>query len=250
MRAVAIIQARMGSTRLPGKVLRVLGNATVLAHVVRRARRASNIDAVVIATTELPQDDAIVEAGPALGASVFRGSEDDVLSRYYFAAKRAAADAIVRITSDCPLLDADVLQAMVARFLGTHRGGVPLDYLSNTLTRTYPRGLDVEVFTFAALERAHREASDAAEREHVTPYIYRNPGLFRIEQHKYAVDASRHRWTLDTEDDWRLLQRIFTRLGEQRDDFTTREILALLAQEPGLATINSHVAQKEAGHPS
>jgi len=240
----------MGSTRLPGKVLRVLGNATVLAHVVRRAQRASSIDAVVVATTELPQDEAIVEAGLALGVSVFRGSEDDVLSRYYLAAKRAGADVIVRITSDCPLLDADVLQAMVARFLAMHRRGTRVDYLSNTLTRTYPRGLDVEVFTFAALERAHREASDAAEREHVTPYIYRNPGIFKIERHTNAVDASRYRWTLDTEDDWQLLQRIFARLGGHRDDFTTREVFDLLAREPELAAINSHVAQKEAGHPS
>jgi spore coat polysaccharide biosynthesis protein SpsF len=240
----------MGSTRLPGKVLRVLGNATVLAHVVRRAQRASSIDEVVIATTELPQDDAIAEAGVALGASVFRGSEDDVLSRYYLAAKRAGADVIVRITSDCPLLDADVLQAMVIRFLAMHRSGTRIDYLSNTLTRTYPRGLDVEVFTFAALERANREAGAAADREHVTPYVYRNSGIFRIEQHTNAVDASRYRWTLDTEDDWRLLERIFARLGGQRDDFTTREVFELLVQEPGLAAINFHVVQKEAGRPS
>lgn len=247
MKTVAIIQARMGSTRLPGKVLRVLGNATVLAHVVRRSRRAAAVDEVVIATSESPLDDAIVDAGLRLGASVFRGSEDDVLSRYYLAAQRAGARVVVRITSDCPLLDPDVLQAMVARFLAMHRGGTPVDYLSNTLARTFPRGLDVEVFTFAALERAHREAGDAAEREHVTPYIYRNPGIFRIEQHRNAVDHSRYRWTLDTEDDWRLLQRIFARLGGRGDGFTTREVLELLAQEPGLAAINSHVAQKEAG---
>lgn len=240
----------MGSTRLPGKVLRVLGNATVLAHVVRRAQRASSIDGVVIATTELPQDDAIVEAGLPLGVSVFRGSEDDVLSRYYLAAKRAGADVIVRITSDCPLLDSDVLQVMVARFQVLHRSGTPVDYLSNTLTRTFPRGLDVEIFTFAALERANREASDTAEREHVTPYIWRNAGTFRIEQHRNAVDASRYRWTLDTEDDWQLLQRIFARLGGHRDYFTTREVFELLAQDPALAAINSHVAQKEAGHNS
>lgn len=250
MKAVAIIQARMGSTRLPGKVLRILGNATVLAHVVRRTQRASSVDAVVIATTESPHDDVIVAASLALGVGVFRGSEDDVLSRYYHAAQQAGADVIARITSDCPLLDADVLQAMVARFQATQRGGARVDYLSNTLTRTFPRGLDVEVFTFAALERADREARDAAEREHVTPYIWRNPATFRIEQYKNAVDASRYRWTLDTEDDWRLLQRIFARLGGRHDDFTTQEVLELLAREPELAAINSHVVQKEAGHKS
>lgn len=250
MKTVAIVQARMGSTRLPGKVLRVLGNATVLAHVVRRVQRASGIDEVVIATTELPQDDAIVEAGRALGVSVFRGSVDDVLSRYYLAAKQAGADVIVRITSDCPLLDPDLLQAMIARFQAMQRSGIRVDYLSNTLTRTFPRGLDVEVFTFAALERAGREARDAAEREHVTPYIWRNPQAFKIEQHKSAVDASRNRWTLDTEDDWQLLQRIFARLGGCRDYFTTREVFELLVKEPELAAINSHVAQKDAGHES
>ncbi len=248
MKVVAIIQARMGSTRLPGKVLRVLGSATVLEHVIHRVRRAPNIDDVVVATTESPNDVAIVEEARRLGVNVFCGSEVDVLSRYYFAAKQVNADVVLRVTSDCPLLDPEVMRAMVDKFQTLQRDYESVDYLSNTLTRTYPRGLDVEVFTFEALERAYREATSPAEREHVTPYLYRYPEKFRIGQYLSDVDHSRYRWTLDTEDDWQLLKQIFDRLGKGSANFSTGEVMELLVKEPQLAKVNTHVAQKTVGH--
>jgi spore coat polysaccharide biosynthesis protein SpsF len=248
VKVVAIIQARMGSTRLPGKVLRVLGGATVLAHVVRRAQRASNVDAIVVATTSEPRDDAIVKEAERLGVGVYRGSENDVLSRYRHAAEQAGADVVVRVTADCPLLDAEVLQAMVARFLEQRRRGARVDYLSNTLERSFPRGLDVEVFTYDALARADAEARDAAEREHVTPHIYLHPAAYAIEQQRSPIDHSRLRWTLDTEEDWNLLQEIFARLNGNRDYFATSEILELIEKDPHLSELNAHVPQKSV-HP-
>ena len=248
MKVVAIIQARMGSTRLPGKVLRMLGNATVLAHVVRRVQAAANVDAVIVATTESPKDDSIADAAMRLGASVFRGSEEDVLSRYYFAGKEVSADVVVRVTSDCPLLDPEVLRAMVDKFLALKSEGATIDYLSNTLVRTYPRGLDVEVFTFEALEFAHENARTPAEREHVTPYIHHHSEKFGIHQHRSKVDLSHYRWTLDTEDDFRLLKQVFDRLSGRQPYFATNDVLELIAKEPELSEVNAHVAQKTIGH--
>jgi len=248
MKVVAIIQARMGSTRLPGKVLRVLGGSTVLAHVVRRTHSTPGIDETVVATTESPRDAAIVEQALRLETSVFRGSEEDVLSRYRHAAERARADAIVRVTSDCPLLDSEVLAAMVARFVELQRSGTPVDYLSNTLERTYPRGLDIEIFTFAALVRADREARSPAEREHVTPYLYRHPEAFRVAQFRGDRDLSAYRWTLDTEEDWELLEGIFRRLDRPGRGIRTSDVLDLLARDPGLAATNASVIQKAMGH--
>lgn len=248
MRIVTIIQARMGSTRLPGKVLRVLGGSTILAHVARRTQGVPGIDETVIATTESPLDDAIVEEALRLRVSVFRGSEEDVLSRYCRAAERARADVIVRVTSDCPLLDPEVLAAMVARFLELQRSDAPVDYLSNTLERTYPRGLDIEIFTFAALARADREARSAAEREHVTPYLYRHPEAFRIAQFRGDKDLSAYRWTLDTEEDWKLLEGIFSRVDRPDGRIRTSDVLDILARDPGLAATNATVVQKAVGH--
>lgn len=238
----------MSSTRLPGKVLRVLGGCTVLAHVVRRTQSAAGIGEIVVATTESPLDNAIVAEALRLGTSVFRGSEVDVLSRYRHAAERAQADVVVRVTSDCPLLDSEVLAAMVAKFVELQRDGAPVDYLSNTLERTYPRGLDIEVFTFAALARADREASSPAEREHVTPYLYRHPEAFRITQFLNERDLSAYRWTLDTEEDWELLKGIFDRVYRPHGGIRTSDVLNLLARDPGLAAMNASVIQKAVGH--
>jgi spore coat polysaccharide biosynthesis protein SpsF len=248
LKVVAIIQARMGSTRLPGKVLRVLGSRTVLAHVIRRVQSAPNIEEIVVATTEASNDDAIVKEARLCDTSVFRGSENDVLSRYFGAAKQSNADVVVRVTSDCPLLETRVLREMVTRFHTLNVEGKHVDYLSNTLTRTYPRGLDVEIFTIDALKRAHREASSTAEREHVTPYIYHHPQVFNIDQFKNEVDISYHRWTLDTEDDWNLLTQIFSHLDKGNNSFSLDQVIELLNRESELSKINAHVVQKAIGH--
>ncbi len=238
MNVVAIIQARMGSTRLPGKVLRDIAGETLLARVIRRVQLAQTLDAVLVATTVAPADDDIVAACDHLGVPVFRGSEQDVLDRYWQAARACRADVIVRITADCPLIDPRVLDQVVTAFLEAQP-----DYASNVLERTYPRGLDTEVITLAALERAWRQADQPYQRAHVTPYIYQNPERFRLLSVKAEADHSYLRWTVDTAPDLAFVQAVFTRLGGD-GTFSWRAVLDLLAREPELAEINLDIQQK------
>jgi spore coat polysaccharide biosynthesis protein SpsF len=238
MKVVAIVQARMGSTRLPGKVLRQLGSRTALSWVIHRVLRFHHIDGLLIATTLQSADDAIVQEAARCSAEVFRGDESDVLDRYYRAACHARADLIVRITSDCPLIDPEVSDYTIRRFLDEQP-----DYASNTLERAYPRGLDTEVMTFSALERAWKEASEPYQRAHVTPYLYQHPEKFRLLSVKGEDDFSGYRWTLDTPDDAEFLQEVFARLGGSVE-FTWRDVLNLLEREPALAEKNQHTCQK------
>jgi spore coat polysaccharide biosynthesis protein SpsF len=242
-KVVAIVQARMGSTRLPGKVLMDLGSDTVLSRVVRRLRRARLVNEVVVATTTAAADDAIVLESERLGVSSFRGSEDDVLDRYYHARQEAEAETVVRITSDCPLIDPELVDETIKLFLNEHA-----DYASNVLTRKFPRGLDAEVFTAAALEKAWRDAREPHQREHVTPYLYEHPELFRLVSARGEVDYSFYRWTLDTTADLRLLREIYARFGNH-DTFGWREVIALMEAEPSLTQLNSHVIQKSTSAP-
>jgi spore coat polysaccharide biosynthesis protein SpsF len=201
LRRVAIIQARVGSTRLPGKVLKLLAGRPVLDHVVRRVRAATGIDEVVIATSTLPADDAIAEFCGREGWPCHRGSESDVLSRYAEAAAASRADIVVRVTSDCPLFSPRILEAMLARFDPS-----TMDYLSTNLPeRTFPVGLDCEVMRADALLEAARDASDPYDREHVTPYLYRNPARFRIAGFACEPDLRHLRITLDTPEDYQRL---------------------------------------------
>lgn len=238
MKTIAIIQARMGSTRLPGKVLKPLAGDTVLGHVVRRVREAKRLNGVCIATTESPADDPIVAECRRLGVECFRGSEPDVLARYHGAAQAIKADVIVRVTSDCPLFDGALLDKMLAEF-GAANG---LDYLSNVQVRRFPRGLDAEIFTLAALRMAHRKAKEPHEREHVTPYLYQHPEQFRLSSFVGKSDLSAHRWTLDTPEDWQFVEAVYAALGPR---FTTADVLNLLKARPELATLNVHVEQKK-----
>jgi spore coat polysaccharide biosynthesis protein SpsF len=238
MRVIAIVQARMGSTRLPGKVLKQLGGRSVLSWVIERVSQFSRIDSLLIATTVEPADDAVAKEAERCSAEVFRGNENDVLDRYYRGACHAGADVIVRITSDCPLIDPEVSDYTIQKFLDERP-----DYASNALERTYPRGLDTEVLTFSALERAWREASEPYQRAHVTPYLYQNPDKFRLLSVKGEEDFSGYRWTLDTPEDADFLQEVYTRLGGSVD-FSWRDVLGLLQREPALAEKNEHIRQK------
>jgi len=238
MRVVAIIQARMGSTRLPGKVLKDLGGETVLARVVKRARRATLLDEVVVATSVLPADDAIVRECEALKVACFRGDEEDVLDRYYHAARKFAADVVVRITSDCPLIDPELIDATIRSRLNQQA-----DYASNSLARSYPRGLDVEVFTADALARAWSGAKENYQRIHVTPYLYQNPESFKVISVAAEVDYSQYRWTVDTAEDLELVRAVYKHF-ENRDSIRWTEVLDLMEAQPELAALNSHVQQK------
>jgi len=244
MKVVALIQARMGSTRLPGKVLKPLCGRPVLAHVLERVHLCRRLDDVWVATSNHSADDAIANACRDWEVPCFRGSEDDVLDRFYSAANAAEAETVVRITADCPLFDGWLLEDMLRVFTETNTPVVKVDYLSNVLERRYPRGLDAEIFTFAALAQAHREAQQPREREHVTPYIYGHPDIFRLYSYKGPEDWSHYRWTLDTPEDWALIEAIYQALYRPETPFTTQQVLDLLRSRPELAQINATVQQK------
>lgn len=239
MKTIAIVQARLGSTRLPGKVMQLLLECPMLWWSVYRLKKSPLLDDVVVATTLEPRDDPIVEFCEREGLPVHRGSEDNVLERYYQAAGYHEADYIIRVTSDCPLIDTTVVDYVVAAYQSSVP---PVDYASNTLERSYPRGLDVEIFSFAALEKAWQE-DRSGWREHVTPYIYNNPQLFRLLSIKNPVDYSRHRWTVDTAEDLELVRRIYEHFGH--GDFHWREVIALLEANPDWVKINQHIEQKK-----
>jgi len=238
MYIVAIIQARMGSTRLPEKVMREIGKKTMLSRVVQRTARSELIDKIVVATTAKTSDDPIVAECDRLNVPVFRGDEQDVLDRYYQAAMAYQAEAIVRITSDCPLIEPEVVDRVIRAFLDESP-----DYASNSLEKTYPRGLDAEVVTLEALIRAWQEATEPYQRVHVTPYIYQNPDQFKLLPVKSDVDYSRYRWTVDSQEDLDFVRAIYSRFGNE-DAFTWKDVLSILAAEPELAEINRHIRQK------
>jgi spore coat polysaccharide biosynthesis protein SpsF len=235
MRVVAIIQARMGSTRLPGKVMKDIGGETMLARVVWRARRATLLDEVVVATTNKTEDAPVVSECTKLGVPVFRGDEQDVLDRYYHCAQASRAEAVARVTSDCPLIDPKVIDDVVRAFSETNP-----DYVSNT---GYPRGLDIEVMTLASLERAWHGSSQSYHRVHVTPYIYQNPNMFRLLWIKADRDYSNHRWTVDTQEDLSFVRSVYERLGNL-DTFGWCDVLKVLEREPALIELNRRVRQK------
>lgn len=238
VKVVAIVQARMGSTRLPGKVLMDLGGETALGRVVRRLRRATLVDKIVVATSNSAADDAIIRECERSDVVSFRGSENDVLDRFYHASRACAAEAVVRITSDCPLIDPELVDETIRVF--QDRDG---DYASNIFPRSYPRGLDAEVFSTTALGVAWREAHEPYQREHVTPYFYVHPQRFRLISLRGQIDYSHYRWTLDTAEDLDLLRTIYAHLGD-RDDFSWHEVIELMKCEPELAELTSHVVQK------
>ena len=242
MRITAIVQARTGSTRLPGKVMLRLFDQTVLGHVISRLQRCRLLTDIVVATTRLAEDDCVVQEAGLYDVPTYRGSEDDVLDRFHEAALVAGCDWIVRITSDCPLVDATIVDAMLAQLC---KEADDIDYLSNTLHRTFPRGLDVEVFSLRVLQDASAKARLPSEREHVTPYIHGNPGQYRLRSFTNPTDYSAWRWTLDTHEDWTLIQEIYARLYPAKPDFHWLDVIQLFQEEPWLASINSVVVQKQ-----
>ncbi|MCL4559660.1 MAG: glycosyltransferase family protein [Chloroflexi bacterium] len=240
---IAIVQARMGSTRLPGKVLQEIAGKSMLFRVVERARLAQTLSQVVVATTIEPADDPIAAFCRENLIPFYRGSLNDVLDRYYQAARVFQAEVIVRLTADCPLIDPGVIDHTVREFL---RAGV--DFAANRLPpplgRTYPIGLDTEVCRFTALERAWKEAQLPYEREHVMPYLYSQPGRFRILRVDHSPDYGSLRWTVDTPQDLALVRQIYARFPG-RDDFSWLEVLDLIRADPALATMNMDVPAKD-----
>jgi len=232
----------MGSSRLPGKVLLDIAGQPMLVRVVERARRASSVSEVVVATTTDPSDDPIEEFCRQRGYPVYRGSLFDVLDRFYGAARQFQADVIVRITADCPVIDPDVIDHTVAAFW-SHQADFAANRLPPPWKRTWPIGLDTEVCSFAALERAWKEAALPYEREHVMPYFYDVEDRFNIVVTDHDPDYGSQRWTVDTPEDLALMREIFSRFKGQ-DTFTWLDVLHLMEKEPQLTRINASIRHK------
>lgn len=238
----AVVQARMGSSRLPGKTLADIGGRPMLGRLVDRARLIPGVEQVVIATTVEPADKAILGFAEAEGLPASAGSEQDVLDRIYRAASRFGVSVIVRVTPDCPMVDPEVSGRVLAEF---HRLDGRVDYVSNVHPPTFPDGLDTEVFSSEALEVAWREARLASDREHVTPFIWRQPERFRLANVANAGDLSALRWTVDTAADLDFARAVYAALGGSGGVFRMDQVLRLLETRPELRLLNAGQRRNE-----
>lgn len=236
---LAIIQARMGSTRLAGKVLKPLGHKTVLENIIERISRSRLVERIVVATTINKLDDELAKfIENNLKTDLFRGSENDVLSRFYNCALKYKPGTIIRITADDPLKDPEIIDYAIGIFEDEQ-----CDYCSNTIQPTYPEGLDVEVFSFAALEKAYQNAHLKSEREHVTPFIWKNPEMFKIKSFQFEEDLSDWRWTLDNEDDYVFMNKIYDHF--KKNDFHYKDVIQYLKKNPHISGINNATIRNE-----
>jgi spore coat polysaccharide biosynthesis protein SpsF len=235
---VAIIQARRGSSRFPDKVIKEIAGKPMLFHVLRRVQNAELVSRVILATTTHPSDKILANIAKVAGAEAYLGSADDVLDRYYQAAKQFNAAKIVRVTADCPVIDPSIIDSVIRKFSKTK-----CDYASNA--STLPEGLGVEVFTFDALKKAWTEAKLMSEREHVSPYIWKNPRLFKLAEVKGKPNFSHLRLTVDYEVDLKFVAKLYRHLFELNPYFGYRDILSLLDQYPKLSQINRGIPRRE-----
>lgn len=243
-RTIIIAQARVGSTRLPRKIFAELEGKTAVQRVLERASRSAAVDGIVVAIPDLPEDDELEVLVSGLGFPVIRGSSDDVLSRYCDAIRMTGAEVVVRVTCDCPLIDAGVIDRVVSAFFD----GEAVDFCSNTLKRSYPLGMDTEVVSADALLLAEREATLAVEREHVTPFVYSHPDRFTLRNVEAPDWATRpeYRLTLDEPADLELLRTIYARLG---DAPSLHDVIEMLDSAPELASVNRDVVHRHTGKP-
>lgn len=241
-RVVAIIQARMGSQRLPGKVLEDIQGKPMLQRVIERAAGSTGISRTVIATTTADGDEPIAAFGVEKGLPVVRGHPSDVLDRYMQAAREHQAEVVVRLTADCPLLDPDVIDKVINALL---EADPPVDLALNRIPgdRTYPIGLDVEVCTYAALQRAWEEAQETYQREHVLPFLYEEPGRFRVLHVRHPVDYGDLRWTVDTPQDLAFVRAVFEHFAPD-ETFSWEDVLAFVEAHPEVAALNADVKHK------
>jgi spore coat polysaccharide biosynthesis protein SpsF len=233
-KVVAIVQARMSSSRLPGKVLAPVMGQPMMLRQLERLDRASTIDEVVVATSTELDDNAIVELCAQSGITCFRGSLQDVLGRFVGAATESTAGIVLRLTADCPLTDPVVVDGLT-----NHLRAGGFDYASNTLERTWPHGLDVEAMTFDALVTASQETDNPYDREHVTPFLYNNPDRFRLGSHTGTPNQSAIRLTVDYPEDLELVTRVYDALYPINAAFTTEDVVAYLEANPAIRALNS-----------
>ena len=229
-----IIQARMGSTRLPGKVMmKVDETNTILSHVINQLKNSKKIDKIIIATTNLQEDDIIVNHAKILKTDLFRGNAVDVLDRYYQCAKKFSSEIIVRITADNPLIDPNIVDNVINQFLKNS-----FDYITNANPRTYPYGTEVEVLSFEALEKASNNAKKPSEREHVTPYFHNNKEEFKISNIKFTENLSHLRWTVDRENDLKFVKKIISEIKSR--PILMQDIIKLISKKPKILDINKN----------
>lgn len=241
MQTVAIIQARMGSTRLPGKVLKPLAGHPMLWHIVHRVKAAPGVDKVMIATSVQPENEVLREFCAQENIACYSGSEDDVLDRFHNAAKSANATTVLRLTADCPLADPDLIGRLLAGFRAGNYDHFSVATGAGSIRETQPRfpdGLDCEVFPFAVLERAWREATKQPDREHVTPYIWRNGNLFKLGKLFAETDLSQMRLTVDRPEDFEVITQIYAALYRPDRHFILKDVLAFVAANPKLKALN------------
>jgi len=241
MKIAAIIQARMGSTRLPGKVMKDISGKPMLQHIIERLTNCQLINEIIIAIAQ-EKNKSLLHLTLECGAKSFMGNVKDVLDRYYQAAKKHHVDVIVRITSDCPLIDPGVVDKVIAFYL---RNRFTVDYVSNRLKPSYPRGLDTEVYSFQILREVWEKAKDEYQREHVTPFIYEHPEMFRLANVGNGEDLSYMRWTVDEEKDLEFVRKIYKGLYKEGEIFVMEDILALLAEKSQLLEINKKIKQRK-----
>ncbi len=234
-----IIQARAGSTRLPGKIFKEICGTSILEFQINRLKQMKSQPRLIVATTKSSSDDRTEEISKKCGLACFRGSEDDVLSRYFEAANSYHADPVGRVTSDCPLIDPEVADNLYDFFLDSQ-----VDYVSNTIVRSFPRGLDIEIFSFSALEKAHRSATKLSDREHVTPFIRDAKNGFTHKNLMNNRDYSFHRWTVDTAEDFLLIEKLAIEL-KSVPRFRMQDVLKIFDRDPSLIKINEHIEQKK-----
>lgn len=237
---LAVIQARASSSRLPGKVLKPILGRPMLARQIERLQRCTRIDRLIVATSTDSSDDAVEAVALAVGVDVWRGSLDDVLERFLGAARAYGAADVVRLTGDCPLTDPEVVDAVIELYRSA-----AVDYASNVAPPTYPDGLDVEVVSLAALERADREATRKPHREHVTLYIREHGDQFRLANLAAEHDLSHLRWTVDNPEDFEFVEAVYRDLYPHNPAFSTADILALFERHPELGHGNAHIARNE-----
>lgn len=240
MKADAIIQARLGATRLPGKVLLKIMGKTILEYVVERVRKAGTIGKIIVATTIEKEDSQIADLVNGMGVNLYRGSKDDVLDRFYNAAKSHKVRHMVRITADCPLIDPEIIDRVVDSY---HQSGA--DYCSNTLVETFPDGEDVEVFNYRALSEAWAAARLVSEREHVTPYIRKNPNRFKLLNVQNDTNLYGKRWTLDTKEDFEFIKAVLESVYPVNPDFHMKDVLDFLGRNPSVEEHNKAIIRNE-----
>lgn len=238
---MCIVQARMGSTRLPGKIFKPVLGKPLLTFLVERLRQIRGIEGIIIATTKNPNDNVIADYCDREGLHCVRGSEEDVLSRYEAACEAFGLEVAIRLTADCPLLDPDLITLGLACFSQQYDS---LDYLSNTLVRTYPRGMDFEIVRVDSLKQAYFEAKSAFDKEHVTPYIYNHPEKFRLGNFRQKADQSAYRLTVDTQEDFEVIRLLLEELYPKKPEFRLADLLLSLQEHPDWIKINSQVVQK------